>query len=209
MVDPYERILLKRLDLLREQHLLLSDKYREYNKLYLSELRKLSLVNNTFNDMVVGSGLLDEVVEEVDEVDEVIVEEPVIEENLSEEGDVGGEEQVMCKKLYKLLVKRTHPDKNGDIYLNNIYKKSKRLYEDRDVLGLLILCSEVEQEHDVPFPNEDIEGETVRLMNEMGFMNSSPVMKWAVLNEDERTEFMIKRMVQMTRTDMSPLSSSS
>ena len=53
------------------------------------------------------------------------------------------------KNLFRKIVKLTHPDKVNSKHLTEKYIKAKKYYEDYDLLGLCVLCSELNIKIDV------------------------------------------------------------
>ena len=52
------------------------------------------------------------------------------------------------KKLYREIVKLTHPDKVNDSKLNDIYIKSTKNYDENDLISIYAICSELHIEYE-------------------------------------------------------------
>ena len=52
------------------------------------------------------------------------------------------------KKLYREIVKKTHPDKVKDSDLNDLYIESTKYYEKGDILSIYKICDELNLEYE-------------------------------------------------------------
>lgn len=201
-----ESLSIKRLGLLREYHGSMTIEHTLLQKKFISEVKKMSESNMELKEMVVNSDLpLDDV--EESEKDPLSEDEVSGDENEPQEFSESKNEPI--KTIYRSLVKRTHPDKNDDPYLNGVYIDAKECYEKDDLLGLLVLCENIKHPYDVVVPMDEVSRETERLLDGMKFMDSSYVYKWHRASEEEKMEIIIRYIIQMTRTDMVSLSNNS
>lgn len=58
------------------------------------------------------------------------------------------------KKIYRLIAKNTHPDKNSDKI--DFYQKSTEYYNNNDINNLLIMCEQLNLEYDYLLVNKEI-----------------------------------------------------
>lgn len=104
--------------------------------------------------------------------DDILIEE--IEENDEQKHDIS-----RIKKLYREIVKLTHPDKVKNNKYNELYIKSSKYYESFDKIGIYSICNELEieyeiEEEDVILINEQISG----LKDKINFLESTFAWQW-------------------------------
>jgi len=83
------------------------------------------------------------------------------------------------KKLYREIVKLTHPDKVNNKKFNDLYLKATEYYDNNDKIGIYKICSELNieyyfEEEDQYFINEKIESLKKRII----FLESTFTWKW-------------------------------
>tara|TARA_R110001606_G_scaffold376580_1_gene535320 strand:- start:392 stop:970 length:579 start_codon:yes stop_codon:yes gene_type:complete len=129
--------------LLKEyEYLLIED---EYNENFISEHKSSFL--KSIKDREVELGL-----REAEE--SIMVENSDLEDN-KDETEVEKPEppnreiRRKIKNLFRKIVKLTHPDKVNSEHLIEKYIKAKKYYEDYDLLGLCVLCSELNIKIDI------------------------------------------------------------
>lgn len=83
------------------------------------------------------------------------------------------------KKIYREIVKLTHPDKIKDKRLNDFYIKSTELYNDNDKIGLYKICDELGIVYDIDEnDSEFIEDKINTLKRKINFLESTFTWKW-------------------------------
>jgi hypothetical protein len=83
------------------------------------------------------------------------------------------------KKIYREIVKLTHPDKVKDKKLNDFYIKSTDLYNDNDKIGLYKICDELGISYDIDENDTDIiEDKINTLKKKISFLESTFTWKW-------------------------------
>jgi hypothetical protein len=97
------------------------------------------------------------------------------------------------KKLYREIVKMTHPDVIEDINLNDIYIKATEYYELNDKMGIYKICSELSIKYDID--EEDalfIENKIIEYKKRISFLESTFTWKWFnTEDEEERNNILI------------------
>jgi hypothetical protein len=83
------------------------------------------------------------------------------------------------KKLYREIVKLTHPDKVKSNKYNELYIKSSNYYESGNKIGIYSICNELDieyeiEEDDVILINEQI----LNLKNKINFLESTFAWQW-------------------------------
>ncbi len=63
--------------------------------------------------------------------------------NSSPNDELKDEQDLNMKKLYREIVKSTHPDKISNLKLNNLYIESTNAYENGDIVTLYRVCNDL------------------------------------------------------------------
>ena len=125
----------------------------------------------------------EEVIELFEEVEEVIEEEIFVETKLPK-----------VKKLYREIVKLTHPDKVDQKSLNDLYLTATKYYDNNDKIGLYKVCTELEIDYDLDDEdNQIIESKIDDLKRRIEFLESTFTWQWINTDgEKEKLEMMIQ-----------------
>lgn len=128
-----------------------------------------------------------------------------IEDNLNDDGDISEEVEIepkkekspKVKKLYREIVKLTHPDKVKVKKLNDLYLKATEYYESDDITGLYSICNELGIEYELDeSDNESILLKIKSLKGKIGFIESTFTWKWYSAKEKEK-ENLILNYIQL------------
>ena len=127
-----------------------------------------------------------EQVESVEEIEETVIESETIYESVMDNMVTDlVETNVKLKKLYREIVKLTHPDKINKSTLNDLYIKATKFYNFNDKIGIYRICSELNIEYDIDDDDEIIISERIEsLKKRISFLESTFTYKW-VESEDE------------------------
>jgi len=102
------------------------------------------------------------------------------------------------KKLYRNIVKNTHPDKTNNDILNDFYKKSKIYYDNNDILGLMKISNELNLNININFDIEYLKNEIEVLKQKTSLIENSFYWKWYNVEDDKKEnilkEFLIKKL---------------
>ncbi len=83
------------------------------------------------------------------------------------------------KKLYRDIVKTTHPDKIKNHKLNELYLEATEAYEQNDIVTLYKVCSELDIDFELP---EDflskVNDKIVSYKNQVSFLENTYTSKW-------------------------------
>lgn len=118
-----------------------------------------------------------------------------IEDNLNDDSDVSEEVEIepkkekspKVKKLYREIVKLTHPDKVKVKKLNDLYLKATEYYESDDITGLYTICIELGIEYELDeSDNESILSKIKSLKGKIGFIESTFTWKWYSAKDKEK-----------------------
>jgi hypothetical protein len=122
-------------------------------------------------------------IQEDERNDEVEIEEKEVTENISPK----------LKKLYREIVKLTHPDKVKKKKLNDIYIKATEHYHLNDKVGIYKICSELDIDYDIEEEDEIfISTKIDSLKKRIGFLETTFTWKWYRTNsEEEKSQILI------------------
>lgn len=102
------------------------------------------------------------------------------------------------KKLYRDIVKITHPDKVKDEELNEMYIKATDYYENNDILGIYKICNDLKIEYDID-PNDEfiLKSKIEQLKRKIEFLQSTFTWKWVNAKDDSEKEGIIMKFIKM------------
>lgn len=133
-----------------------------------------------------------------EKVDESQIEDNLDDENKSEEiseevkVEPKKEKSPKVKKLYREIVKLTHPDKVKVKKLNDLYIKATEYYEQNDITGLYGICNELGIEYELDeSDNESILSKISSLKDKIGFLESTFTWKWYSCKDEEREHLIL------------------
>jgi hypothetical protein len=97
------------------------------------------------------------------------------------------------KKLYREIVKLTHPDKVNMKSLNDLYLMATKYYDNNDKIGIYKVCTELEIDYDLDDEdNQLIESKIEELKRRIQFLESTFTWQWINTNGDrEKTEMLL------------------
>ncbi len=97
------------------------------------------------------------------------------------------------KKLYREIVKLTHPDKVDKKSLNDLYLIATKYYDNNDQIGIYKVCSELDIDYELEEEdNYIIESKIEDLKRKIKFLESTFTWQWINTKEDkEKTEMLI------------------
>jgi hypothetical protein len=101
------------------------------------------------------------------------------------------------KKLYREIVKRTHPDKVSNKKLNELYLKSTFFYEANDIAGIYSICDELDLDYEVDEKdNKMIVDKINNLKSRITFMESTITWKWFHSEDEKEKEQLVLRYIE-------------
>ncbi len=101
------------------------------------------------------------------------------------------------KKLYREIVKRTHPDKIKNKKMNELYLRSTFFYESNDIAGIYSICDELNIEYEVDEKdNKMISDKIKNLKSRINFMESTITWKWFHSENEKEKEQLILRYIE-------------
>ena len=105
------------------------------------------------------------------------------------------------KKIFREIVKLTHPDKINSEEFIEIYRKSVEAFESNDVIFLYKICSDLNINFE--FDNEDVDILSVLIIDkkeEIKKIESSFVWLWMKANTDEEKHKVVEMFIKQTTT---------
>ena len=91
------------------------------------------------------------------------------------------------RKLYREIVKRTHPDKISDKHLNELYLIATKSYEECNILSIYSICNDLNISYDLDESDMVMFNNRIAtLKNNITFIQSTYTWKWNFTSELER-----------------------
>ena len=126
-------------------------------------------------------------VETVSEADDVIIhsEEQQIIDRI--------ESSPKIRKLYREIVKITHPDKVNNTNLNNSYIKATEYYKINDELNIYKICSKLDIDYDIEeVDNKEINKRIDSIKNRINFLENTFTYQWYISDERNKITILLK-----------------
>lgn len=97
------------------------------------------------------------------------------------------------KKLYREIVKLTHPDIVKKKHLNELYIEATMYYDNNDKIGIYKICSQLEIDYEIEEDDEEfISTKIDQLRKKIGFLESTFTWKWYKTEDEvERSQILI------------------
>jgi hypothetical protein len=114
-------------------------------------------------------------VEIEDKNDEFEIETEEVDENVENSKDISPK----LKRLYREIVKLTHPDKVKKKKLNDLYIEATDYYNSNDKIGIYKVCSELDIEFEIEEDDEFFISDKIEnLKKRINFLESTFTWKW-------------------------------
>jgi hypothetical protein len=146
-----------------------------------AEIQFIKNVNDFLSQNAELKALFDEKVQKrlEDNIKKKSEEEEQLENNSEEEEGETKFISPKMKKLYREIVKRTHPDKIKDKKLNEIYIKATKYYNDADLLYIYKICSDLHIYYEIDIEdNEFLKDKIVSFKDKISFIQATYTWKW-------------------------------
>lgn len=125
----------------------------------------------------------------------------------NDNGDIDGEDSnilknnepsLKIKKLYREIVKLTHPDKIKDNKLNEFYIEATKYYNENNSIGIYKICGDLNIEYDLDDSDElTIKNRIKWLKDKINFLESTFTWKWANTEDENERERIIVEFIKM------------
>lgn len=173
------------------------DENPELKKSYFEkeEKRKEKIIEDILNKAQEDEQKYQEEVER--NLNEDIDEDDSIEPN-EEQENTKPQKDSKIKKLYRQIVKLTHPDKIDDSELNSLYLNATMYYDTNNLYGIYMICDELDIEYDIEeseviFMDRQIND----LKKEIGFIEGTYTWKWSTAPSDDIKRQIIIEFINM------------
>ena len=126
-------------------------------------------------------------VETVSEADDVIIhsEEQQIIDRI--------ESSPKIRKLYREIVKITHPDKVTNTSFNDTYIKATEYYKINDELNIYKICSKLDIDYDIEeVDNKEINKRIDSIKNRINFLENTFTYQWYISDERNKITILLK-----------------
>ena len=172
MYNLYQKKLIKEIEFLNADYEYLSDKISETDQLFLEEV---DVLLNKYPDLK-------------DIYKENSVNNYVISESNGEYfDDKSIPKNNKIKKLYRQIVKETHPDKVSDDKLNQYYIEATENYDSNNVSILYSISEKLNIKYEMSKDDEDLLLEEIKILKKkIGFLETTFTWKW--YNSDNNKE---------------------
>jgi hypothetical protein len=177
--------LIKELQFVESDYSYQSEIIKQSDKIFLESvndiLEKYPDLNKIWQDKKIKeSDILNQ------DIKDVVVEEDVIEpDKPTQNKDI--------KKIYREIVKSTHPDKIKSSKLNELYLEATQAYETSDVVTLYKVCLDLMIDFD--WSDDEISKIRERIdlyKNQIIFLESTYTFKWLKSTDDDRIQIVLK-----------------
>lgn len=181
--------LLKELDFIETDYEYRSEIVSEADSEFMDSINQFLSKNPELKDLY-DKKVTDRIEKTINNIKNNEQQEEFINEEQSKEDDVMiNEKSPEVKKVYREIVKLTHPDKIKDKRLNNYYIKSTDLYNDNDKIGLYKICDELDIEYHIDENDtEIIEDKINTLKRKINFLESTFTWKWFNTKDEKSRE---------------------
>jgi hypothetical protein len=106
-------------------------------------------------------------------------------------------ENPKMKKLYREIVKQTHPDKIKNEKLNNLYIEAGKSYENNDLFNIYSICDELDIIYELDeSENYIIKDKIKSLQDKINFIQSTFTWQWYYSEEEIEKNNIIKEYVK-------------
>jgi hypothetical protein len=176
---------------------------KNINEFLLRHPELKSMIDKRMNDKV------DRMVRERERADNESQKEKVINDEHTEENqsvEEKEEEKVndnkvvrseKIKKLYREIVKLTHPDKVRDSKLNDIYIKSTKSYDENDLISIYAICSELHIEYESDETDNVFISDRITVLKErINFMESTFTWKWYTADDNRQKDDVLMNYIR-------------
>lgn len=142
---------------------------------------------------------------EINELREKLNKPPKENPQLSEENknikkdviEVNRETRRKIKKIYHKIAKITHPDKTSVKKLIETHAKAKRLYEQNNLMGLYLVCVDLNIDVDLgDLKIEELKQSIEKKRNQLGELKNSYLWLWVNANSDLEREKIINLFIE-------------
>lgn len=179
MYNLYQKKLIKEIEFLRADYDYLSNKISQTDELFIEKVENLL---NEYPD-------LKKIYKETT-INNYIVSNDVGDNDIIESFDKNSN----IKKLYRKIVKETHPDKTEDENLNSLYKEATENYDSNNISILYSISDKLNIKYEMSEDDEILlENEINELKTKLSFLKTTYTWKWYnTENEKDKNKIILK-----------------
>lgn len=128
----------------------------------------------------------------------ILTSESIEQDILIEDIEVDSkEENPKLKKLYREIVKQTHPDKVKNHKLNNLYIEAGKSYDSSDLFNIYSICDELSIIYELDESDNYILKDKIKyLQDKIKFIQSTFTWQWYYTEEEVEKNNIIKEYVK-------------
>ena len=116
--------------------------------------------------------------------------------------EISKETKDKIKKIYREIVKQTHPDKVDSEVLNNYYLDATRAYELNDVLELYIICEKLDIDVKISELELELFDKLIEIKrNEIKRIEDSFIWVWINAKTEEQKQDIVDRFITFSRNN--------
>ena len=102
------------------------------------------------------------------------------------------------KKLYREIVKITHPDKSDNKSHNDIYVKATQYYDMNDKIGIYKICYQIGLESRIDYEDKvEIQKRIDELKSRISFLESTFTYQWITIEDEKQKNEMMLNFIKM------------
>lgn len=135
--------------------------------------------------------------ETIEDESEVITDDNQEIEDI-EENNIVDIKSSKIKKLYREIVKLTHPDRVNNQELNDLYIKSTNMYDNNDLASIYAICNELNIEYEID--EDDADNITMKiktLKDRIVFVESTFTWKWHYSQTQQEKDNLVFLYIRM------------
>lgn len=116
--------------------------------------------------------------------------------------EISKETKDKIKKIYREIVKQTHPDKVDSEVLNNYYLDATRAYDLNDVLELYIICEKLDIDVEISELELELFDKLIEMKrNEIKRIEDSFIWVWINAKTEEQKQQIVDRFITFSRNN--------
>ena len=134
-----------------------------------------------------------------DTINKKILTSEFIEKDSSLEDDEidSKEENPKMRKLYREIVKQTHPDKIKNNKLNNLYIEAGKSYDSEDLFNIYSICDELGISYELDESENYILKDKIKyIQDKINFIHSTFTWQWYYTEKEDEKNMIIKEYVK-------------
>lgn len=116
--------------------------------------------------------------------------------------EISKETKDKIKKIYREIVKQTHPDKVDSEVLNNYYLDATRAYDLNDVLELYIICEKLDIDVEISELELELFDKLIEIKrNKIKRIEDSFIWVWINAKTEEQKQEIVDRFITFSRNN--------